>query len=142
MILQGLVKVCILAFSDRPPVFMKPAERMSMAEGPIVPLLNHSGVLGTPQGAGALPRNGGGLQSNCKGNRKSLLIGIEYLGTPGELRGCINNINNVKKLIVQMGFPSSTAKMRVLTDDTRNPETRPTRKNIIDGGFHRTEQEE
>ena len=116
MILQGLVEVCIMAFSDKPPVFMKPAERRSMAEGPIVPLLNHSGVLGTPQGASALPAvsprhsKNGGFQSNCKGNRKSLLIGINYFGTPHELRGCVNDANNVKKLVVSIGFPSSTAK--------------------------------
>ena len=75
----------------------------------------------------------GGFQSNCRGNRKSLLIGINYFGTPSELKGCINDANNVKKLIVSMGFPESKSNMRVLTDDTRKPDTRPTRKNIMEG---------
>ena len=125
--LQGLIEVCIVTFSDRPPVFMKPAER------------NLEPNVGIPRGAGALAaaspmhsRNGG-FQSNCKGNRKSLLIGINYFGQSGELRGCINDVNNVKKLIMSMGFPGSTAHMRVLTDETRKPDTRPTRKNIIEG---------
>ena len=74
-----------------------------------------------------------GFQSNCKGNKKSLLIGINYFGQSGELRGCINDVNNVKKLIMSMGFPGSAANMRVLTDDSRKSDLRPTRKNIIDG---------
>lgn len=33
--------------------------------------------------------------SNCSGQRKALLIGINYFGQNGELRGCINDVHNV-----------------------------------------------
>ena len=121
-------------------MFMKPSEQNSVRQQ-ITP---RGGIEGfsvsgaTAVAASATPstlsRNDG-FQSNCTGNRKSLLIGIVYFGTPGELRGCINNVINVKNLIMSMGFPGTTANMRVLTDDTRKSDSRPTRRNIIDGTY-------
>ena len=86
-----------------------------------------------PAAVGPTHSRNGGFQSNCTGNRKSLLIGINYFGTSKELPGCINATNSVKKLIMSMGFPGSAARMRMLSDDTRKPDNRPTRKNIIEG---------
>ena len=44
------------------------------------------------------------LLSNCKGNKRALLIGINYFGQAGELGACINDVNNMKSLITSRGF--------------------------------------
>ena len=74
-----------------------------------------------------------GLRSNCQGKKKSLLIGINYFGQDGQLYGCINDVANVKKMIMSRGFLEITTHMRVLTDDNRNPANQPTRQNILEG---------
>ena len=74
-----------------------------------------------------------GLRSNCQGKKKSLLIGINYFGQDGQLYGCINDVANVKKLIISRGFLEIATHMRVLTDDNRNPARQPTRQNILEG---------
>jgi hypothetical protein len=38
--------------------------------------------------------------SQCNGRKKALLIGINYFGQNGELRGCINDVQNIKKFLV------------------------------------------
>lgn len=73
----------------------------------------------------------GGLLSNCRGNKKALLIGINYFGQGGELRGCINDVNNIKNLIQSRGFSDDPSHMVILTDDQRDPRFQPTRDNII-----------
>merc|ERR1712013_281397 len=75
----------------------------------------------------------GGLLSNCRGNKKALLIGINYFGQGGELRGCINDVNNIKNLIQTRGFSDDPSHMVILTDDQRDPQYQPTRDNIIEG---------
>jgi len=82
----------------------------------------------TPSAAG-----GGGLLSTCTGNKKALLIGINYFGQSGELRGCINDVNNIKSLLRSRGFGEDYNHMRVLTDDNRGGSSYPTRSNIIEG---------
>ena len=62
-----------------------------------------------------------------------MLIGINYFGQGGELKGCINDVNNIKRLIKGRGFREDPSHMRVLTDDSRNPADQPTRRNIIEG---------
>jgi hypothetical protein len=70
--------------------------------------------------------------SNCGGNKKALLIGINYFGQRGELRGCINDVQNIKQFISsRYGFPVHPNHMVVLTDDQRDPNYRPTKQNII-----------
>ena len=73
------------------------------------------------------------MRSNCQGNKKALLIGINYFGQRGELKGCINDVNNIKRLIKNRGFREDPSRMKVLTDDSRNPSDQPTRSNIIEG---------
>ena len=85
------------------------------------------------QQPGAVPLPNNSLLSNCQGNKKALLIGINYFGQRGELRGCINDVNNIKNLIQRRGFREDPAHMRILTDDSRNASTHPTRRNIIEG---------
>ncbi|KAI0998098.1 hypothetical protein K3495_g10094 [Podosphaera aphanis] len=41
------------------------------------------------------PREYAFQYSNCTGRRKALLIGINYFGQKGELRGCINDVHNM-----------------------------------------------
>ncbi|WVW83495.1 hypothetical protein I302_105516 [Kwoniella bestiolae CBS 10118] len=70
--------------------------------------------------------------SRCSGTRKALLIGINYFGTSGELAGCINDAHNVQKFICER-FGYRPADIVMLTDDTNDPRTLPTRENILKG---------
>jgi len=69
--------------------------------------------------------------SAISGNRKALFIGINYTGQQGELRGCINDVKNIKT------FLSSNFRideMLTLTDDqTSDPSKLPTRANLLAG---------
>uniref|UniRef100_A0A7S3LF01 Peptidase C14 caspase domain-containing protein n=2 Tax=Amphora coffeiformis TaxID=265554 RepID=A0A7S3LF01_9STRA len=63
------------------------------------------------------------------GRRRAVLIGINYVGQQGQLSGCHNDVNNIKKyLIAAQGFKES--EMLILMDDGRHHA--PTRKNIED----------
>lgn len=68
--------------------------------------------------------------SNCTGKRKALLIGINYFGQDGELRGCINDVHNLSNFLVEK-FGYKREDMVLLTDDQRNPVMQPTKQNII-----------
>jgi len=59
-------------------------------------------------------------------SKKALLIGINYVGTPIQLSGCINDTNNIKN-ILQKRF--SYNNFIFLTDRTNK---KPTKNNIID----------
>ena len=72
-----------------------------------------------------------GFLSDCSGNKKALLIGINYFETEKELGGCIHDVQSMERLIKTRGFQASN--IRFLADDQRCPNLRPTRKNIIDG---------
>ena len=62
------------------------------------------------------------------GRRRALLVGINYKGQSGELRGCINDVFNMKKYLMQRhGFPDQD--ILVLVDDGRH--LYPTRQKII-----------
>ena len=54
------------------------------------------------------------------GNKKALLIGINYTGTKDELYGCINDVASVKERITVNGFKD----INVLTDLTAKKATR------------------
>ncbi|CUA68317.1 hypothetical protein RSOLAG22IIIB_07845 [Rhizoctonia solani] len=64
------------------------------------------------------------------GRKKALCIGINYIGQCVELQGCINDVHKIADfLTVQFGYkPEDIWK---LTDDTRDPDCRPTKENII-----------
>ena len=58
------------------------------------------------------------------------MIGINYFGTPNELKGCINDVRNLAPFLNQRyGF--SYDDMVILTDDQQDPFCLPTRANII-----------
>lgn len=67
--------------------------------------------------------------SNCTGRRKALLIGINYIGQKNALRGCINDVQNVRNFLLQHGYQQDD--MVILTDDQQNPRSIPTRDNIL-----------
>lgn len=60
---------------------------------------------------------------------KALLVGINYVGTSNELRGCANDIEDVKILLTQNGF----AREAITLVSDAHPEARiaPSRKNIL-----------
>ncbi|CRK47224.1 hypothetical protein BN1723_016731, partial [Verticillium longisporum] len=85
----------------------------------------------TPQqfGHGA-PSNYNFQYSNCTGRRKALLIGINYFGQRGQLRGCINDVKNMSAYLVE-NFGYKREDMVILTDDQQNPVSQPTKQNLL-----------
>lgn len=70
--------------------------------------------------------------SQCTGKKKALCIGINYFGQDAELKGCINDAQNVQRfLCTQFGYKKEDIVM--LTDDATNPRMMPTHDNIISG---------
>lgn len=82
-----------------------------------------------PFGAGA-PQEYAFRYSNCTGRRKALLIGINYFGQRGQLRGCINDVRNMSAYLVEH-FGYKREDMVILTDDQQNPMSQPTKQNIL-----------
>lgn len=69
--------------------------------------------------------------SSCTGNKKALLIGINYTGTKNALRGCINDVQMIKQHLLLNGFRPDIQSTLVLTDDATDAMLRPTRQNIL-----------
>jgi hypothetical protein len=64
----------------------------------------------------------------AKGARRAILIGINYVGQQGQLSGCHNDVNNIKKYLLEKeGFQEKD--MLILMDDGRHHQ--PTRANIL-----------
>ncbi|KAI2469182.1 caspase domain-containing protein [Annulohypoxylon bovei var. microspora] len=68
--------------------------------------------------------------SNCTGRRKALLVGINYFGQRGQLRGCINDVRNMSSYLNEH-FGYKREDMVILTDDQQNPMSQPTKQNIL-----------
>ncbi|KAK5172924.1 Ca(2+)-dependent cysteine protease [Saxophila tyrrhenica] len=68
--------------------------------------------------------------SNCTGRRKALLIGINYFGQRGQLRGCINDVKNMSSYL-NGHFGYKREDMVILTDDQQNQMSQPTKANIL-----------
>lgn len=68
-----------------------------------------------------------GPVSTCTGRKKALLIGINYRGQRGELRGCINDVTNVKNFLVKYRNWPDNQDFVVLTEDQPNPLFQPTK---------------
>ena len=62
------------------------------------------------------------------GKKKALLVGINYTGTTSALRGCINDVSDVKKMLLSQGYEEQN--IRVMTDDTKE---QPTKHRIMIG---------
>jgi len=80
-----------------------------------------------PNGA---PPGYGYRYSDCSGRRKALLIGINYFGQRGQLRGCINDVRNMSAYLAEY-FSYKRDDMVILTDDQQNPLSQPTKQNIL-----------
>ncbi|KXH54173.1 caspase domain-containing protein [Colletotrichum salicis] len=76
------------------------------------------------------PTNYNFQYSNCTGRRKALLIGINYFGQRGQLRGCINDVKNMSAYLVDR-FGYKREDMVILTDDQQNPMSQPTKQNLL-----------
>lgn len=63
------------------------------------------------------------------GIKRAFLVGINYYGTENELQGCINDVNNVKKILIE-SFKFLEENIVLLSDEPSNP-LQPTRENII-----------
>lgn len=73
-------------------------------------------------------------QVALNGNRRSLLIGINYIGTQNELHGCIDDIMRMLETIDELGFPREGGNCLVLTDAPNWPRERhPTMVNMRAG---------
>jgi hypothetical protein len=83
----------------------------------------HSFGQGAPQGYAF-------QYSSCTGRRKALLIGINYFGQKGQLRGCINDVRNMSAYLNE-NFGYQRNDMVILTDDQQNPMSQPTKQNIL-----------
>ncbi|KAL2210750.1 hypothetical protein CC79DRAFT_1319602 [Sarocladium strictum] len=68
--------------------------------------------------------------SKCTGRRKALLIGINYFGQRGQLRGCINDVRNMTAYLVEH-FGYKREDMVILTDDQQRQMSIPTKQNIL-----------
>jgi hypothetical protein len=68
------------------------------------------------------------IDSSSRGLVKVLLVGIDYEGSPYQLSGCINDINNIKQDL-QRYYPSCN-NYRVITDRS---DIKPTKQNILAG---------
>lgn len=69
-----------------------------------------------------------GFNNNNNGRKRAVIIGINYQGQKGELRGCHNDAFNMQKYVQgRYGFPTSDTVM--LIDDGKH--TKPTRANIL-----------
>lgn len=67
--------------------------------------------------------------------RKALLIGINYFGTPHELKGCINDAANVRQFLVEdKGYSPEPGDMVMMTDEPSNRGTpfEPTGENMLE----------
>ncbi|KAL2008211.1 hypothetical protein VTN00DRAFT_8193 [Thermoascus crustaceus] len=68
--------------------------------------------------------------SACTGRRRALLIGINYIGQPNQLKGCVNDVAAVSTFLNQR-YGYRREDMVILTDDQANPLSQPTKANII-----------
>lgn len=83
-----------------------------------------------PAGADAAPvaaAHVGGPPPKVSGRQRAVLIGINYFGTRAQLRGCINDVKNMHRLLTET-FGWNSRDIRTLTDD--DPKNLPTRANI------------
>jgi len=61
--------------------------------------------------------------------KKALQIGINYIGMDGELKGCINDVLNMKRYLIAEGYLPEN--IRVMTEASENPAMHPTAANIM-----------
>ncbi|KAJ3081499.1 hypothetical protein HDU99_005529 [Rhizoclosmatium hyalinum] len=71
-------------------------------------------------------------RSFASGNKKAVLIGINYVGTDHELKGCIQDAKHVQDfLISHRGYTDTPETMKFLSDEATSDDLKPTTKNIL-----------
>ncbi|XP_062215440.1 metacaspase-1-like [Phragmites australis] len=64
------------------------------------------------------------------GKKRALLVGVSYTGTPHELRGTVNDVKEMRRLLCdKFGFPSGC--ILELTEKETDPYRVPTRENLL-----------
>lgn len=71
-------------------------------------------------------------QLSLTGKKRALLIGINYIGQKGELRGCINDVIKIKEYLIGQGFHEGEDNMLILTEQEDGPDW-PTRERMVEG---------
>jgi len=66
--------------------------------------------------------------SRCTGQKKALIIGINYIGQEAELKGCINDAHNMRNFLCSH-FGYNSRDIVMLNEESQN--VRPTRANMI-----------
>ncbi|KFY41496.1 hypothetical protein V494_02960 [Pseudogymnoascus sp. VKM F-4513 (FW-928)] len=70
------------------------------------------------------------VRSKFMGRRKALLIGINYFGQRGQLKGSINDVKEMSLLLFEK-YEYKQEDTVILTDDLHNPMSQPTKRNIL-----------
>lgn len=71
----------------------------------------------------------------ASGRMRALFVGINYLNTSSELKGCISDVQNSRRLLIEtFGWPEDARALRTLCDLPQStPMEFPTRENILRG---------
>lgn len=69
------------------------------------------------------------MNPNPNGRTRALLIGINYVGSSSELRGCHNDVETMRRYLEAHGFGGG--QWKILMDDGQHE--RPTKENIMKG---------
>lgn len=109
------------SYGNRPPA--QPQPSFNGAQAPRPPAGPQAFGHGAPQGYAF-------QYSKCTGRRKALLIGINYFGQRGQLRGCINDVRNMTAYLSEH-FGYKREDMVILTDDQRHQMSLPSKQNIL-----------
>jgi len=73
-----------------------------------------------------------GTEGIPEGNKKALLVGINYIGSSCELGGCINDVRNEKDMLIEK-FGFSEDNILMLTEDQDDDSKLPNAQTIRDG---------
>ncbi|KAF4671696.1 Ca(2+)-dependent cysteine protease [Perkinsus olseni] len=104
------------------------APPLTPQNAPSSSVMESQGQLGLPQNMRIQSVQVGTLVPTLTGVQRALLVGINYYGSNCELSGCIPDVHNMKRLLVET-YHWNPNDIKLLTDDGQNEA--PTRENII-----------
>ncbi|KIW87195.1 uncharacterized protein Z519_12097 [Cladophialophora bantiana CBS 173.52] len=71
-----------------------------------------------------------GSKFGVRGEKKAVLVGINYFNKRGQLRGCVDDVKNMAAYL-NLCFGYDKKDMVILTDDQRREISKPTKINIL-----------